>query len=131
LLVLALVSPFSVIAQKLSHNGIQLRKAYNHGYRAGYADGYNAGKHDFAGRINRDYRQHTLYQGADRGYQSRLGPLVDYKEGYTLDFEVAYFDGYTGRAFDSRIPPNIAHPGRKIVPVKTNPASGVPNGMAR
>jgi hypothetical protein len=114
---LALALNQGVTAQKDSHDGVQLRIAYQHGYRAGYADGYNAGKNDFSDRMGRDYQRFALYQEADRGYESRFGPLVDYKEGYTLGFEVAYFDGYIGRAFDSRIPPNVAHPGRKIAPV--------------
>jgi hypothetical protein len=117
LLGLALALNPGVTAQKESHDGIQLRIACEHGYRAGYADGYNAGKNDYADRTGRDYRRHALYQEADRGYESRFGPLVDYKEGYSLGFEVAYFDGYVGRAFDQRIPPNVANPGRKTPPV--------------
>jgi hypothetical protein len=100
-----------VTAQKQSRDGIQLRIAYQHGYRAGYADGYDAGKNDFADRMGRDYQRYTLYQEADRGYESHFGPRVDYKEGYSLGFEVGYFDGYVGRVFDSRIPPNVVHPG--------------------
>lgn len=117
LLGLAMALNPGVTAQKQSHDGIQLRIAYEHGYRAGYADGYNAGKNDYADRMGRDYQRYTLYQEADRGYESRFGPLVDYKEGYSLGFEVAYFDGYVGRAYDSRIPPNVAHPYRGIAPV--------------
>src|SRR5262245_23978420 len=119
ILLLGLASALNqgVTAQRDSHDGVQLRIAYQHGYRAGYADGYNAGKKDFADRMGRDYQRLALYQEADRGYESRFGPLVDYKEGYTLGFEVAYFDGYVGRGFDSSIPPNVANPGRKIAPV--------------
>jgi hypothetical protein len=117
LLGLALALNPRVTAQKQSHDGIQLRIAYEHGYSAGYADGYNAGKNAYATRMGPDYQQHALYQEADRGYESRFGPLVDYKEGYTLGFAVAYFDGYVGRAYDSRIPPNVAHPYRRITPV--------------
>lgn len=113
---LALALNPGVTAQKQSHDGIQLRIAYEHGYRAGYADGYDAGKNDFADRMGRDYQRHTLYQEADCGYESRFGPLVDYKEGYSLGFEVGYFDGYVGRVFDSRIPPNVAHPGGRSTP---------------
>ena len=105
-------------AQKQSHEEIQLRIAYERGYRAGYADGYDAGENDFADRMGRDYQRFTLYQKADRGYESRFGPRVDYKEGYSLGFEVGYFDGYVGRAFDLKIPPNVAHPDARIVPLK-------------
>lgn len=107
---LALATLPGLTAQDRPHDGMELRMAYERGYRAGYADGYNAGKKDFANRMGRDYQRFSLYQEADRGYESRFGPLVDYKEGYTLGFEVAYFDGYIGRAFDSRIPPNVANP---------------------
>jgi hypothetical protein len=114
---LALALNPGVAAQKESHDGIQLRISYEHGYRAGYANGYDAGKNDFADRMGRDYQRHALYQDADRGYKSRFGPRVDYQEGYSLGFEVGYFDGYVGRVFDSRIPPNVAHPGGRIAPV--------------
>ena len=117
LLGLTLALSPGVSAQKQSHEEIQLRIAYEHGYRAGYADGYDAGKNDFADRMGRDYQRLTLYQEADRGYESRFGPRVDYKEGYSLGFEVGYFDGYVGRAFDSRIPPNVAHPEGKSAPL--------------
>jgi hypothetical protein len=132
---LALVLNPVVSAQKPYRNGAQLRIAYEHGYKAGYADGYDAGKNDYTDRIDRDYRNHTLYREADRGYQSRFGPLVDYKEGYTLGFEVAYFDGYIGRAYDSVIPPNIARPDRRIGPVigqrdreRSKPQMFIPEG---
>jgi hypothetical protein len=118
LLSLALALNPGVAAQKQSRNGIQLRIAYEHGYRAGYVDGYDAGENDFADRMGRDYQRHTLYREADRGYESRFGPRVDYKEGYSLGFEVGYFDGYVGRAFDLGIPPNVAHPDASIVPLK-------------
>ena len=39
-------------------------------------------------------------------------------KGYSLGFEVGYFDGYVGRAFDLAIPPNVAHPDASIVPLK-------------
>jgi VWFA-related protein len=114
---LALALNPGATAQDRDRDGMQLHIAYKHGYRAGYADGYNAGKNDYADRMGRDYQRHTLYQEADRGYESRFGRMVDYKEGYSLGFEVGYFDGYVGRAYDSRLPPNVAHPDRKITPV--------------
>jgi hypothetical protein len=117
ILLLGLALTLGVTAQDRPHDGMQLRVAYEHGYRAGYADGYDAGKNDFAGRMGREYQRHTLYQEADRGYAPRFGPLVDYKEGYSLGFEVGYFDGYVGRVFDSRIPPNVARPYGSIAPL--------------
>ncbi|HEY9431283.1 MAG TPA: hypothetical protein VI260_07465 [Blastocatellia bacterium] len=118
LLCLTLALSPGVTAQKECRDGNQLRISYEHGYRAGYADGYDAGENDFADRMGREYQRHTLYQEADRGYESHFGPRVDYKEGYSLGFEVGYFDGYVGRAFDLAIPPNVAHPDASIVPLK-------------
>jgi hypothetical protein len=117
LLSLALALNLVVTAQDRPGDGMRLRMTYENGYKAGYPDGYEAGKNDFADRMGRDYQRHTLYQEADRGYKSRFGPRVDFKEGYSLGFEVGYFDGYVGRAFDSRIPPNVARPGGRIAPV--------------
>ena len=124
-------------AQVHSLNGTQLRTAYERGYGNGYADGYNAGKSDYINRMSRNYQKYLLYQEADRGYQSRFGPLVDYKEGYSLGFEVAYFDGYTGRVYDSGIPPNVSQGGRRAIPPVDRPYLGhyaaqslVPEGMS-
>jgi hypothetical protein len=117
LLGLTLAMNPGVTAQDRPHDGMRLRIAYEHGYRAGYANGSDAEKNDFADRMGRDYQRYTLYQEADRCYESRFGPLVDYKEGYSLGFEVGYFDGYVGCAFDSRIPPNVAHPGGRSAPL--------------
>lgn len=99
-------------AQEQSRNRIRLRTAYERGYVAGYADGYNAGKNDYDNRFSRNFRRHTLYFEADRGYGSRFGPFADYQDGYRWGFEVAYLDGYSGRAYDSRIPPNVAQTAR-------------------
>src|SRR6266511_3004417 len=84
----------NVSAQEQSRNRIRPRAACERGYVAGYDDGYNAGKNDYDNRFSRNFRQHTLYFEADRGY------------------EVAYLDGFSGRAYDSRIPPNVAQTAR-------------------
>jgi hypothetical protein len=102
----------NVSAQEQSRNRIRPRTAYERGYAAGYDDGYNAGKNDYDSRFSRNFRQHTLWHEADRGYEARFGPFADYQEGYRWGFEVAYFDGYSGRAYDSRIPPNVARTAR-------------------
>jgi hypothetical protein len=112
LIVQALSHNADVIAQEQSRNSIRPRTAYERGYVAGYADGYNAGKNDYGSRFSRNFRQHTLYIEADRGYVPRFGPFDDYREGYRWGFEVAYLDGYSGRAYDSRIPPNVVQTAR-------------------
>jgi hypothetical protein len=107
------LSPFAnVSAQEQSRNRIRPRTAYERGYVAGYDDGYNAGKNDYDNRLSRNFRQHTLYFEADRGYEVRFGQFADYQEGYRWGFEVAYLDGFSGRAYDSKIPPNVAQTAR-------------------
>ena len=102
----------SISAQEQSRNRIRPRTAYERGYVAGYDDGYNAGKNDYDNRFSRNFRQHTLWHEADRGYEARFGSFADYQEGYRWGFEVAYLDGFSGRAYDSRIPPNVAQTAR-------------------
>ncbi|HEY7180997.1 MAG TPA: hypothetical protein VIC84_06245, partial [Blastocatellia bacterium] len=104
----ALASNSNVMAQWPSRNTIRILTAYERGYMAGYADGFNAGENDYDKHFSRNFRNHTLYSEANRGYESRFGPFADYQEGYRWGFEVAYLDGYSGRAYDSRIPPNVA-----------------------
>jgi hypothetical protein len=104
----ALAPAANVSGQEQSHNRIRLGPAYERGYVAGYADGFSAGKNDYASGFNRNFRRNTLYFEADRGYESLSGSFADYQEGYRWGFEVAYLDGYSRRAYDSRIPPNVA-----------------------
>jgi hypothetical protein len=106
----------NVIAQEQSRNRIRLRTACERGYVAGYADGYNAGKNDYDNRFSRNFRQHTLYFEADHGYEARFGPFADYQKCYRWGFEVSYLDGFSGRAYDSRIPPKVAQNARLMAP---------------
>jgi hypothetical protein len=69
----------NVIAQEQSRNRIRLRTSYERGYVAGYDEGYNAGKNDYGSRFSRNFRQHTLYFEADRGYEARFGPFAETK----------------------------------------------------
>jgi hypothetical protein len=109
---MALSPNANAVAQEQSRDGIRHRTAYERGYVAGYADGYDGGKNDYDNRFNRNFRQHTLWHEADRGYEDRFGPFADYQEGYRWGFEVAYLDGFSGRAYDSRIPPNVTQTAR-------------------
>lgn len=84
----------------------QTTAAYDRGYTDGYDDGYRTGKDDYAQNVTRDHTRSRLYQDADRGYESRLGSLADYREGYRLGFELGYTDGYYGRTQNQQTPRN-------------------------
>jgi hypothetical protein len=84
----------------------QTATAYDHGYADGYDDGYRQGKSDNEQDATRDHKRSQLYKDADRGYETRLGSLADYREGYRLGFEIAYTDGYYGRTLNQRTPSN-------------------------
>jgi hypothetical protein len=84
-----------------------VRSASERGYLAGYSDGYNSGKSDYNAQTKRDFQNSDLYQQANRGYEPRFGDLADYQEGYRIGYEIAYTDGYYGRAFASQIPRNV------------------------
>src|SRR5438270_5061894 len=84
-----------------------VHSAYEQGYLSGYNDGYSSGKSDFNTRASRDFQRSTLYQEANRGYESRYGSLTDFQEGYRIGYEIAYLDGYYGRSVNSTIPPNV------------------------
>jgi uncharacterized protein YcfJ len=83
---------------------VTIRSAYERGYAAGYSDGYTSGKSDYNLRADRDPKRSTLYQEANRGFESRFGSLEDYAEVYRLGYEIAYTDGYYGRTSNAKIP---------------------------
>src|SRR5438552_13032025 len=72
-----------------SNNPSSYRYAHEHGYRAGYEDGYETGKHDFENNQQRDFARSQDYQRADRTYESRMGELREYQDGYQAGFELA------------------------------------------
>ncbi|MFN0109745.1 MAG: hypothetical protein ACKVZH_12900 [Blastocatellia bacterium] len=83
------------------------RYAHQHGYRAGYEDGFIKGKSDFNDNLTREFDSSDAYIRADRGYKESLGTLAEYQEGYRIGFEFAYGDGYFGRAFSVSLPANL------------------------
>ena len=99
LLGLALALNPGVTAQKQSRDGIQLRISYEHGYRAGYADGYDAGRmiSPIGWDANTSDTLSIRKPIAVMNPASARGWTI---KGYSLGFEVGYFDGYVGRAFD-------------------------------
>ena len=84
----------------------QTSVASDRGYLDGYDDGYREGKADYGRKTDRDHRRSQLWQNADRGYQTGVGSLADYREGYRTGFELGYTDGFYGRTFNRRTPPN-------------------------
>jgi hypothetical protein len=96
------------------------RTATEFGYVSGYNDGYTSGKTDYNTQASRDYQRSTLYQEANRGYETRHGSLAEFQSGYRLGYELGYSDGYYGRDANTKVPANAA----AIVKVTTNaPAS--------
>ncbi|MFN7945912.1 MAG: hypothetical protein U0Z53_11210 [Blastocatellia bacterium] len=85
---------------------VQTTVAYDRGYVDGYDDGYREGRNDYDQNATRDHQRSRLWQEADRGYETRLGSLADYREGYRLGFELGYTDSYYGRPSSPQTPRN-------------------------
>jgi len=83
------------------------RYAWEHGYRAGYEDGFIKGKSDFNDSKQREIETSEAYRRADRTYNQRMGDFADYQDGYQVGFELAYNDGYFGRGYTTVIPANL------------------------
>jgi hypothetical protein len=77
------------------------------GYRAGYSDGYPAGRTDSSKQVDRNVRAKAEYQQADRAYMPAFGDLEEYRNGYQQGFEAGYNDGYDRKSFDSTIPDDL------------------------
>ncbi|MDX2032959.1 MAG: hypothetical protein SF339_19940 [Blastocatellia bacterium] len=90
--------------------------ASQHGYKAGYEDGFIKGKADFNETRDREIEMSEAYKSADRGYQPSQGTRLEYQEGYRIGFEMGYNDGYFGRPFTTAQPANL----RKIVVAAIN-----------
>jgi hypothetical protein len=93
--------------QMRTNDASSYRYAWEHGYRAGYEDGFEQGKRDFTDRQPRDLTRYDEYQRADRTYESRMGDLREYQDGYQAGFEISYNDGYFGRPYSVSIPRNL------------------------
>jgi hypothetical protein len=77
------------------------------GYRAGYSDGYPAGRTDSSKQVDRNVRAKAEYQQANRAYLPTFGDLEEYRDGYQQGFEAGYNDGYDRKSFDSTIPDDL------------------------
>jgi hypothetical protein len=99
------VLPISVTAQDAQQQN--QATPLMRGYRAGYSDGYPAGRTDSSRQVDRNVRTKAEYQQADRAYSPAFGDLEEYRNGYQQGFEAGYNDGYDRKAFDSTIPDDL------------------------
>jgi outer membrane lipoprotein SlyB len=98
------------------------RFAFQHGYHAGYEDGFTKGKSDFNERQPRDFEGSEAYTRADRGYRPFMGTKVEFEEAYRSGFELGYNDGFFGRQFTTSLPTNL----RRVVIAAVNSSSPAP-----
>jgi hypothetical protein len=73
---------------------------YGLGYQKGYNDGFSQGEVDWRNNARPDFRRSDKWQRPDAGSSD------DFRMGYELGFELAYSDGYYGRARNTEIPRN-------------------------
>jgi len=78
------------------------------GYRTGYSDGYQEGVADLSRNANREFRNKSEYDKADRAFNPAWGALEEYRDGYRQGYEAGYNAAYDHKSFDSSIPPNLA-----------------------
>lgn len=81
--------------------------AVEHGYLAGYNEGYLTGKSDYNSNSPKDHQRSTIYQDANRGYEKSHGDLAEYQRGFKAGYEIGYNDGYIGREKNEKMPANL------------------------
>ncbi len=81
--------------------------AVEHGYVAGYNEGYVSGKSDYNANAAKDHQRSTIYQDANRGYEKQHGDLLEYQRGFKSGYEIGYNDGYLGREKNQKMPANL------------------------
>jgi flagellar biosynthesis/type III secretory pathway protein FliH len=77
------------------------------GYRTGYSDGYQEGVADINRNANREFRNKSEYDKADRAFNPAWGVVEEYRDGYRQGYEAGYNAAYDHKPFDSSIPPNL------------------------
>lgn len=73
---------------------------FTEGYQNGYNNGYTQGEADWSSNQTRDFRR------SDKWQQRDTATSEEYRQGYELGFELAYSDGYYGRARNTAVPRN-------------------------
>ena len=95
--------------------------AVQHGFRAGYSDGYMAGYRDTIDSLSKDLSRHADYIKADRAYSKEYGGLQDYRDGYQQGFESGYDTGFERRSFESTLPADLKRRGGVETATQTKP----------
>lgn len=107
LLVLTGLAPANTFAQRRTSQSARRAPAtqltpFNQGYQKGYTDGFAQGESDWSSRAPHDFRR------SDRWQQHNSTTSEEFRQGYELGFELAYSDGYYGRARNAAVPRNGA-----------------------
>lgn len=107
ILVITAVAPFAYSQKKAPAKRAPVAKTapapatpFAQGYQAGYNDGFTQGETDWSNRQDRDFRR------SDKWQQRDTTTAEEYREGYDIGFEIAYSDGYFGRARSAAVPRN-------------------------
>ena len=108
-LVLTGFAPTSALSQRRSSSTTkrtatakQPPTPFNQGYQKGYDDGFAQGESDWSASASPDFRR------SDRWQQQGANTSEEYRRGFELGFELAYSDGYYGRARNAVVPRNGA-----------------------
>jgi hypothetical protein len=79
------------------------QQAHTYGFQSGYRDGYRKGQHEGRENDPGDINVRAL-EKATRGYQSWMGPVEDFQDGYRDGYRRGFRMGYqaTNRAWRDR-----------------------------
>ena len=102
------------------------------GYRTGYSDGYQEGVADISRNANREFRNKSEYDKADRAFNPAWGAVEEYRDGYRQGYEAGYNAAYDHKSFDSSIPPNLTRKTEDSTvqyPIDQNKQPGNPNNQ--
>jgi hypothetical protein len=106
LLVFTGLAPMATAAQRKTSQPTRRatlpQSPFNQGYQKGYGDGFAQGESDWSNSAPHDFRR------SDRWQQRNANTSEEYRQGYDLGFELAYSDGYYGRARNTTVPRNGA-----------------------
>ena len=105
LLVISAVGPITYSQKKAPPKRAPVAKAapatpFTQGYQNGYNEGFAQGEADWSNSQTRDFRR------SDKWQQRDMGASEESRQGYELGFELAYSDGYYGRARNAAVPRN-------------------------
>src|SRR3954454_10279894 len=71
------------------------------GYRTGYSDGYQEGVADINRNANREFRNKSEYDKADRAFNPSWGAVEEYRDGSRQGYEAGYSAAFDHKSFDS------------------------------